>query len=280
MENTVLIFNDQFFNLKDTLECGQIFRFLPKDEGYLVFSLDKCAYCYNKDGNAYIECKKQDESYFINFFDTERDYSKIVQSAIESEYEILSKSAILGKGIRILNQNPVETLFSFIISQNNNIPRIKTIIERLCTALGKKHVFMGIEYHAFPTVKEMASASLDFYKQIGLGYRAEYIKSLANSMDNGFDVISLGNLQTQALKGALQTILGVGPKVADCVSLFGFHRVDSFPVDTWIEKVYLQDFNGKLLDRNKISKWFVEKFGQNAGFFQQYLFYYKRSLAQ
>ncbi|MBQ3597120.1 MAG: DNA-3-methyladenine glycosylase 2 family protein [Clostridia bacterium] len=280
MENTILTFNDQYFNLKDTLECGQIFRFLPKDEGYLVFSMDKCAYCYNKDGNAYIECKKQDQSYFINFFDTERDYSKIVQSAIESEYEILSKSAILGKGIRILNQNPVETLFSFIISQNNNIPRIKNIIERLCTALGKKHVFMGIEYHAFPTVKEMASASLDFYKQIGLGYRAEYIKSLANSMDNGFDVISLGNLQTQALKGALQTILGVGPKVADCVSLFGFHRVDSFPVDTWIEKVYLQDFNGKLLDRNKISKWFVEKFGQNAGFFQQYLFYYKRSLAQ
>lgn len=280
MENTALTFNDKYFNLKDTLECGQIFRFLPKDEGYLVFSLDKCAYCYNKDGNAYIECEKQDESYFINFFDAERDYSKIVQSAIESEYEILSKSAILGKGIRILNQNPVETLFSFIISQNNNIPRIKSIIERLCTALGKKHVFMGIEYHAFPTVKEMASASLDFYKQIGLGYRAEYIKSLANSMDNGFDVISLGNLQTQALKDALQTILGVGPKVADCVSLFGFHRVDSFPVDTWIEKVYLQDFNGKLLDRNKISKWFVEKFGQNAGFFQQYLFYYKRSLAQ
>ena len=183
----------------------------------------------------------------------------------------------MGKGIRILNQDYTETLFSFIISQNNNIARIKGIIEKLCLALGEKKQFKDIEYHAFPTAKIMAQQSLMFFREIGLGYRAEYIKRLAEDIDIGFDLSLLCDLSTMEIKDALMNIHGVGRKVCDCVTLFGFHRSDSFPVDTWIEKVYKQDFNGTLTDRVKITEWFLSRFKDNSGYYQQYLFHYKRT---
>lgn len=273
-----MVFDSQYFNIKDTLECGQIFRYTPYKKGYLVFSCDKCAYCYNQGESAVIQTPIQDKDYFNNFFDVERDYSTIVKSAIDTGVEILSVSANLGKGIRILNQDAVETLFSFIISQNNNIPRIKKSIEKLCQGLGEEKEFEGIKYYAFPMVEKMSQAPLEFYKEIGLGYRAEYVKKLAEKIVQGFSVNSLKELATNELKSVLTSLYGVGPKVADCVSLFGFHRSDSFPVDTWIDKVYKEHFNGSLTDRNKISKWFTDLFKENSGYYQQYLFYYKRSL--
>ena len=138
------------------------------------------------------------------------------------------------------------------MSQNNNIPRIKGIIERLCAGAGQKRSFYGEEYYAFPTASELAAKPLEFFNEIGLGYRAEYIKRLADEFSDVFDENAFTALTTAELKKRLVGIYGVGPKVADCVSLFGFHRSDSFPVDTWIEKVYRENFGGKLTDRAKI----------------------------
>ena len=273
-----IIFNDTYFNIKDTLECGQVFRFYPHKKGYLVYSKDKSAYCYNENGNAIVQCNANDKEYFYNYFDLDNDYDSIYSLAKESKYEILRVSATLGKGIRILNQDIEETLFSFMISQNNNIPRIKSIIQKLCYALGEKKEFLCKEYYAFPTPEAMANKDIDFFKSIGLGYRAEYVKKLAEAIVNGFDVNWLKSLSTDKIREELIKIYGVGEKVADCVTLFGYHRGDAFPVDTWIEKLYKENFNGKLTDRKKISKWLVEEFGEKSGYYQQYLFYYKRSL--
>lgn len=273
-----IIYSSEYFNIKDTLECGQIFRFVPYGKGYKVFSMDKCCYCYNEENAAVIECLKKDKEYFENYFDLSRDYNKIYKKAISENVEVLLTSARLGKGIRILNQNRIETLFSFIISQNNNIPRIKKIIEKLCAELGEKRTQFNDTYYTFPTIERMASQSLEFYKSIGLGYRAEYIERLAVGISNGFNVERFNELDTASLKKRLVAIYGVGPKVADCVLLFGFHRSDSFPVDTWLEKVYRENFNGTLTDRVKIAKYFVDRFKDNSGYYQQYLFYYKRSL--
>ncbi len=278
MEKIVL--DGEFFNAKDTLNCGQLFRFFSagvKKDAYFVNSLDKRCLLYNEGKNAVIECEEVDRAYFENYFDLSRDYGAIV-SAAEKEGGILSVAARLGKGIRILNQDRTETLFSFIVSQNNNIPRIKGIIERLSAGAGQKREFYGEEYYAFPTAEELAAKPLEFFKEIGLGYRADYIKRLADNFDGTFDASEFSALNTNDLKKKLTSIYGVGPKVADCASLFGFHRSDSFPVDTWIEKVYKENFNGELHDRAKIADFFVDKFGENAGYFQQYLFYYKRSL--
>ena len=273
-----IIFSSEFFNIKDTLECGQFFRFKPFDKGYLCFSLDKCAYCYTQGDNTVIECEDDNVEYFSNYFDLKRDYSLIYKCALSQNIEILTQSANSGKGIRILNQNVTETLFSFIISQNNNIPRIKLIIERLCSALGEEKSFLGQTYYAFPSIKKMAEKDVDFYRGIGLGYRAEYIYNLAKSIENGFNVNEYLNLETPALKKRLISIYGVGPKVADCVLFFGYRKTDSFPVDTWIEKVYIENFNGKQKHHDKIANELVEKFGINSGYFQQYLFHYKRNL--
>ncbi len=273
-----IVFDKQFFNICDTLECGQIFRFKPFKQGFLVFTLNKCAYCYESGENTIIECLEGDEEYFYNFFDLQRDYSLINNQALNEHIDILSLSANLGKGIRILNQDCVEMLFSFIVSQNNNIPRIKGIIEKLCFQFGEKKQFKGEEYYSFPSIEKMAEKDVSFFQSIGLGYRAEYVRRLAVDIKNGLNVYNFTKLDTLSLKNKLTSLYGVGRKVCDCVSLFGFHRSDSFPVDTWIEKVYKENFNGQLSDREKIAEWFVSKFKENAGYYQQYLFYYKRSL--
>ena len=273
-----IIVSSEFFNVKDTLECGQIFRFAPFKDGYRVYSVDKCAFIKNVGDTAVIECKEKDEEYFTRYFDVKKDYSAIERFAESQSEEVIRRAARLGKGIRILRQDTTETLFSFIISQNNNIARIKGIIERLCAALGEKREFSGEEYHAFPSVSAMAGAPLEFYKDIGLGYRAPYIKRLAEDIGKGLDIFGFNALPVADLKKRLISIYGVGPKVADCTIFFGFGRTDAFPVDTWIEKVYREDFSGNLKERDKIAEYFVDRFGENSGYIQQYLFYYKRTL--
>lgn len=270
-----IVFSSEYFNIADTLNCGQVFRFIPYKKGYKVFSNTKICYCYEESGYTVIET--DDKDYFYNYFDLDRDYSEIYSFAIKGG-EFLSLCADKGKGIRILNQDKTETLFSFIISQNNNIPRIKNIIEKLCLALGEKKFFLGEEYYSFPSVAKLSKQSLEFYRSVGLGYRAEYIKNLAEQIANGLDVSSFSTLNTSELKNKLISLHGVGPKVADCVAFFGFHRTDSFPVDTWIEKVYVENFNGTIKDRKKIAEYFVNKFKDKSGYIQQYLFHYKRNI--
>ncbi len=275
-ETEKIIVDSEYFDALATLDCGQIFRFNKTDKGYIVLSKDKGAIIYTQNNKTTIECYAEDKDYFINFFDLDRDYKSICVSAKKENLSILSSAVDSGKGIRILNQDKEETLFSFIISQNNNIPRIKGIIEKLCKGLGEKKEFLGIEYYAFPKSKKMAETDLKFYQEIGLGYRARYIKNLAEMLNNGLNLEELSSLCTKELRKKLVSILGVGNKVADCVLLFGYHKSDSFPVDTWIEKVYKEDFKGKLKDRTKIAEELSNKFKENAGYYQQYMFYHKR----
>ena len=273
-----IVFDSKFFNVLDTLECGPVFRFRPYKDGFLVYTLDKCAYCYNADDKAIIECEDNDYDYFYNYFDLDRDYSKIYQSATTRGVEILTISAKLGKGIRILNQDAKETIISFLISQNNNIPRIKSIIEKLCVSLGEKKEFLGEEFYAFPSLETLKKQPLEFYKNMGLGYRAKYLLNTLDFLEKYHDLQLLKSLDTNCLKSVLMSVNGIGAKVADCVTFFGFRKTDSFPVDTWIEKIYIEDFNGTLKSRQKMAEYFVQNFGENSGYFQQYLFYYKRSL--
>ncbi len=271
-------FISEYFNIKDTLECGQVFRFINDNNGYLIFSRDKCAFAETKGEFTFITTNDEDYDYFYNYFDLSRDYSKIFNHVKGLNVDILTLSAERGKGIRLLNQDVVETAFSFIISQNNNIKRIKGIIEKLCLSLGDKISFMGKNYYAFPSVEKMANAPLSLYKDIGLGYRAPYILEFAKALNFGLDMLSFKDLEEKELRKKLTSIYGIGPKVADCIMLFGYKKTTSFPVDTWIEKVYKENFNGKLTSREKIAEYFTNTFKENSGFVQQYLFHYKRNL--
>ncbi|MDY4187248.1 MAG: DNA glycosylase [Candidatus Borkfalkiaceae bacterium] len=306
----------EFFNPTDTLECGQVFRYKKienaagncgggcygsRDGGfyddcggfsgsrggchsnaYYVFSGDKACLIYSDGGKTgkvktAVECLNGDEDYFYNYFDLSRDYSQIYGRAANSEFEILKKAATAGKGVRILNQDRAEALLSFIISQNNNIPRIQKTIEKLCAAAGEKREFNGVKYYSFPTVSQLAGKTSDFYKSLGFGYRDGYMCEAVKILNGDF-FKTIENKSGAELKKSLLSIKGVGEKVADCALLFGFHDTGSFPVDVWLEKVYKQDFKGELTDRKKITEYFTSLFGDDSGYFQQYLFYYKRSL--
>ncbi len=266
-------YDGSFFSPEDVLECGQIFRFYPYRDGYRVYSADRACYIYAQGGRTIVEC--DDGDYFYNFFDLGRDYGAINMRARSFGVPLLERGAERGKGIRLLNQNAEEMIYSFIISQNNNIPRIKGIIERICNALGEEREFMGEKYHAFPSSAALASVPPQFYRELGAGYRDEYLaKTSARIAKEGID--RLYSLPSSGLKSELMTYTGIGPKVADCISLFGFGRRECFPVDTWIEKLYREDFGGQLKDRNRINAYFCGLFGSDAGYMQQYLFYAKR----
>lgn len=266
----------EFFNAKDTLECGQVFRYSEQGGVYTVFSLDKLAKVYTNNDYTFIET--DDVEYFTSYFDLKTDYRLIFDGILGVNNPFLTNVAQLAKGIRILKQDVTETAFSFIISQNNNIKRIQSTIEKLCKALGKKIIKNGVEFYAFPSVKSLAGASLEFYKSIGLGYRAEYIKGFAEMLDGGYNLENLRALSTSQITSELLKVKGIGKKVADCITLFGYSKTDSFPVDTWIEKIYIQNLNGTQKDRVKISNELTSKFGDLSGYVQQYVFYYKRSL--
>ena len=266
-------YDAQYFNPAHTLECGQVFRFKPFGDGYTVLSADKECYVYTDGVKTVIDTDSPD--YFRRYFDLERDYREIVEKAKSYNIPMLSRSAEICKGLRILNQNREEMIFSFIISQNNNIPRIKGIIERICSALGERRESGRGEYYAFPSALKSAQAGADFFRSAGAGYRDVFLAETgARIAKEG--ITDLESLDGAKLKTALLTYKGIGPKVADCIALFGFGKCGSFPVDTWIERVYREDFSGTLTNRVKISEYFTSLFKEYSGYIQQYLFYGKR----
>lgn len=268
-------FPSEYFSPRDTLSCGQVFRYERAEGGFFLYSADKACFLRESDGDVCVTCEDGDEEYFRDYFDLGTDYAAICAQAESLGYPVLTAAAKAGKGIRIVRQDPSECLLSFIVSQQNNIPRIKGILFRLCAALGERKTFAGREFHAFPSLAALAEKDVGFYREQGLGYRAGYVAATAKRL-YAEGLSRLDGLKGPALKKSLTAYPGVGNKVADCVSLFAFHDTAAFPVDTWIAKLYREDFGGRETDREKINSFFTRSFGENAGIFQQYLFYYKR----
>lgn len=266
-KNKIVIFGKEDFNIWDILQCGQIFSYEKCGEVWKVYSKDKLAdVVETKDG--YV-INTQDIHYFENFFDLKTDYGQIKKKL--SKFDILKNPIKFGSGIRILKQDLFETLISFIVSANNNIKRIQSILFKLRQTLGTD---MG-SYHAFPTRAQLLQVDESFFTQLGAGYRDKYIYKVLRQVDE--DTLQQWQvLPTDELRNKLISLAGVGPKVADCVLLFGFGRGDVFPVDTWIEKMY-NKFYSPLDNREKIRQNLVKQFGFHSGYAQQYLFFYMRS---
>lgn len=267
IEKKLKIFDKDSFNPEHILECGQIFSYEKTDDGYIVYSTNKKAQI--------IECKDcylietDDAEYFENFFDLKTDYSKIKSKL--KKCEILKKPIKFGYGIRILKQGLFETLISFIVSANNNIKRIKMILNNLRAKFGKK--MCG--YFAFPTHKQLLKATEKDFTDAGAGYRSKYLYDVLRQIDEK-TLDGWKDLPTKELRSKLIKLSGVGPKVADCVLLFGYGRGDVFPVDTWIAQMY-NKFYKSLESRERIRENLTAEFGQFSGYAQQYLFYYMRA---
>ena len=267
LKNKIIVENCEDFNIVQTLNCGQIFRFIIDGNSAVVYSKDKR--CLINFTNNKIELETEDVNYFYNFFDLDRDYSAIKQQLKRDEF--LSSAVDYGYGIRIINNDAFEMLISFIISANNNIKRIKNSVEFLCKNFGKN---MG-EYFAFPTLKELKKATVQDFKTAGLGYRAEQMFQTVQQLSEE-DIINLKNMPADKQFSFLTSLKGVGEKVANCILLFGLQVKNVFPVDTWINKVYNNLTNTQTTDRKKITKELTDRYGNLSGFAQQYFFYYYR----
>lgn len=264
--NCTVIKNIKNFDLAQTLDCGQAFRWRKNEDGsWQGIAYGKFIRLQIKDGSLLIHNTTAEdfEKIWKDYFDLDRDYGDIIKKV--SDNETVKKATENGSGIRILNQEPFETLCSFIISQNNNIPRIKGIIERLCENFGEK-TFGG---YTFPTAEKIASLTLDDLAVLRSGFRAKYLLDAAKKVSNGeIDLEALKECDTDTARDMLMQIKGVGPKVADCTLLFSLRHIDAFPKDVWIKRAMEKLFDGNLPESSK----------EYAGIVQQYIFYYARQI--
>ncbi|MCR4791179.1 MAG: DNA-3-methyladenine glycosylase 2 family protein [Lachnospiraceae bacterium] len=251
-------------DLEKTERSGQCFRWIREKEGtYLIPAFGNLARVREDGDGVEVEflSKRADEDAWIRYFDADLDYSKIRRMPDKND-EFLMNAVKAGKGIRIIRQDPFETLISFIISQRKSIPAIKTSVQRICESTGRK--IPGTDVYAFPTPEELFALDEDALSKCGLGYRAAYIHAAAGSFAFGdMDADVLNGMSDEQLIESLMSLHGVGLKVANCTALFAFHRLDLFPVDVWIQRALDTYYDGSFP---------LEKYHPYNGVMQQYIF--------
>lgn len=284
-EQKYVINNCTTFKLKDIFECGQCFRWNKEKDGSYIGVVNNNVIKVTKNENEIIFKSVGEDNLkelVTYYFDLERDYDAIKEKLSKID-ENMKKSIEYGKGIRILNQDLWETIISFIISANNNIPRIKGIIDRMSKAYGKKIIFEGKNYYTFPTVNELSKASVEDLRKLGLGFRDVRVYETTKIIkEKQVDLDYLSKEKDfNKVRDVLLTLPGVGPKVADCILLFSsLKRWEAFPIDVWVRRVmnelYIGNEDETKVKKEQIEKIAYEKFGSLAGIAQQYLFYWKR----
>ena len=296
------------FNLDHIFDCGQCFRWSRQPDGsYTGIAMGKPVNVSLKEVPAgegsgadvsaepdgctsprldlvIDNCSADDfEKIWRSYLDLDRDYGAIKAALSESD-EVMAKAISGGEGIRILRQELWETMVSFIISQNNNIPRIKGCIEKLARIFGEPAgEYGGVEYYNVPSPEVMAELTAEDLAPVRLGYRAPYLVETAKQVEakGGMDVVAAELAATGTPEEAceyLRGFQGVGPKVASCIALFGLGRLEAFPIDVWVRRVMNRLYGIDEKDIKGMNAYAAEHFGANGGIAQQYLFYYIRGL--
>lgn len=267
MYKTVRTIKD--FAIDEIAESGQCFRITQSTSGsWQIIALGRVLNIKQTGQEQYeLSCTEEEfDSVWREYFDLDTDYAVYREAALPDD-EYLRKAFSLGSGIRILRQEPWEMLISFIISQRKSVPAIRTSVERLSERFGERIADTPILHYAFPTPEELAKAPTEELAACGLGYRVDYVREAARLASCGaLDLYALNRLDTDELIAALMQLKGVGIKVASCVALFGYHRLDTVPVDVWMKRVIDTVYNGTM----------PEEYRQYAGVLQQYMFNYAR----
>ena len=285
-EQKYVLENAKSFNIRDIFECGQCFRWNKQEDGSYTGIWKENVLNISQENHKIIFkgiCQNGDiEKEVKEYFDLERNYEEIKDKLAKID-ENMKSSIKYGEGIRILNQDLWETIISFIISANNNIPRIKGIIERLSKKYGKEIKWNNESYYTFPTAEELKNVTVEEYRDLGLGFRDIRLYETTKMInEKQIDLEKLKqNPNTQEVRDKLLTLSGVGPKVADCILLFStLKRFEVFPIDVWVRRVmnelYIKKEDETKVSKKEIEKLAQEKFGNLAGMAQQYLFYWRR----
>lgn len=271
------------FNTDHIFDCGQCFRWQRQEDGsYIGPAMGRVVKISYADRQLIIDnCGKEDfENIWKKYLDLDTDYG-LIKEKLSAEDQIMQAASEYGYGIRILRQDFWETVVSFIISQNNNIPRIKGCIESICEKFGE-HVgeYGGKAFFSIPSPSTLASLSSEDLAPCRLGYRAPYLVKMAQQFVDrgGPDVVEAELKNAEDPIQALQQFCGIGPKVAACISLFGLGRMDAFPIDVWMRRVMNRLYDIDEKDIKAMKDYAKKHFGENGGIAQQYLFYYIRGL--
>lgn len=283
-EQVYVIDKMKSFNPKHIFDCGQCFRWNENEDGsYTGVFKDNVLNVRETDEKIVFSgiCGGNIKDICRDYFDLDTDYEAI-KKVLANVDDNVKESIKYGEGIRILKQDLWETIISFIISANNNIPRIKKIIERISAKYGKPICLNGNTYYTFPTVEELSKASVQDLRDLGLGFRDKRVHDTTQLILN--KEVDLNKLQeitdSDKLREELNKLPGVGDKVADCIMLFSMKRFDVFPVDVWVRRVmnelYIKSEDEKKIDKKQIRSLAEKKYGNLAGIAQQYLFYWKR----
>lgn len=283
-EQVYVLENSISFEPRHIFECGQCFRWNIEDNGSYTGVFNKTILNVKKidkkiiftgisDKNLKQVCKE--------YFDLDTDYEKIKERLSEID-DHLANSIKYGEGIRILHQDLWETIISFIISANNNIPRIKGIIERISKKYGEEIDWDDKKYYTFPTIEQLSKATVEDLRALGLGFRDKRVYDTTKKFVNG--EVTLQELEEEKnvdkLREKLLELPGIGPKVADCIMLFALKKYEVFPIDVWVRRVinelYIHNEQEEKVSKNQIQTLAKEKYSDLAGLAQQYLFYWKR----
>lgn len=284
-EQKLILKNQKSFELKDIFECGQCFRWNLQEDGSYTGVIKDAIINVKKEKEDIIfigKCEGSIKDLIEHYFDLNTNYEEI-KIRLSNIDEYIKTSIEYGEGIRILNQDLWETIISFIISANNNIPRIKGIIERLSQKYGDEIEWNGQKYYTFPSCEQLKDVTVQDYRNLGLGFRdIRLYETTQMILNKEVDLEKLKkNPNTQEVRNELLKLSGVGPKVADCILLFSeLKRFDVFPIDVWVRRVmndlYIKEPDETKVSKVKIEKLAEEKFGKFKGLAQQYLFYWRR----
>ena len=273
------------FDLKQTLECGQCFRWTrEKDGSYTGVALSRVINVSQDEAGVYIKNTTLQDfaDLWIDYFDLYRDYGKI-KMVLGAGDPIMEKAISYGSGIRLLKQDEWEILISFLISQNSNIPRIRKCIDSICRSFGQPiQTYKGELYYAFPTPLSLADCTKDEIGCCRLGYRETYIVKTAKRvlLDEARNLYNAKNLTRNEAEKYLLSLSGVGPKVANCILLFAMGFYESFPIDVWMKRVMNQLYGYNEKHTGAMTHFAADQFGELSGFAQQYLFYYVREKSE
>ena len=266
----MMIIQNHDFNIRKIAESGQCFRLKPvQDAGYALVAFGRVLRLFDTPEGSALDCTQAEfDAIWRDYFDLEADYAAIRAQA-DPEDAFLQRACDYGAGIRMLRQEPWEMLVSFIISQRKNIPAIQYCIEALCSRYGEPIESTGERFFAFPSAQTLAALDESHFLACSLGYRAKYVLAAARMVAEGtLNLSAIASCTDEALYSALLSVPGVGEKVANCVMLFGYHRLARFPRDVWINRIEAQEYGGAFP---------TERYSETAGALQQYIFYYARS---
>lgn len=264
------------FNLKYTLECGQCFRWRAiNDTEYIGVIYDRVIRIKQDGNNLFIWSNKKEDlkEVIVHYFDLEKNY-ELLEKRISKIDNNIAKSLEYSSGIRILNQPLFETIISYIISANNNIKRISRSVNNISKRFGKEVEFEGEKYYLFPTLEEFKNVTIDDLLADGTGFRARYIKhDIEFFLDNPNFLKQLQKLNTGEGAKVLSSLMGIGPKVADCILLFSLGKSEVFPIDVWVKRIMEKLYFKENKSLKAIKQYANEKFGEYGGIVQQHLFH-------